>query len=88
MEQESNLDELARVRYSNIIEEIDVSTRKTKIICTIGPATSTKEKMVELIDAGMQIARFNFSYGDHKVAYPILKLYRLFQKCWITSETL
>ena len=69
MEQEGKLDEIARVKYSNIIEEIDVSNRKTKIICTIGPSTSTKEKMVELIDAGMQVARFNFSYGDHKVRF-------------------
>ncbi len=69
MEAEGKLEELARVKYSSIIEEIDISTRKTKIICTIGPSTSTKERMVELIDAGMQIARFNFSYSDHKV-YP------------------
>jgi hypothetical protein len=68
MEQEGKLDEMARVKYSNIIEEIDISTRKTKLICTLGPASSTKEKIIELIDAGMQIARFNFSYGDHKVS--------------------
>ena len=67
METEGKLDEMARVKYSNIIEEIDITSRKTKIICTIGPATSSKEKIIELIDAGMQIARFNFSYGDHKV---------------------
>ena len=66
MEQENKLDELSRVKYSNIIEEIDISTRKTKLICTIGPATASKERMLELIDAGMQVARFNFSYGDHK----------------------
>jgi pyruvate kinase len=69
METEGKLDEMARVKYSNIIEEIDITSRKTKIICTIGPATSSKEKIIELIDAGMQIARFNFSYGDHKVSW-------------------
>jgi pyruvate kinase len=62
---------MARVKYSNIIEEVDITSRKTKLICTIGPSTSTKEKMVELIDAGMQIARFNFSYGDHKVSFKL-----------------
>lgn len=67
MEKEGKLEEMARVQYSNIIEEIDTSTRKTKIWCTIGPSTSSKDKLAELIDAGMQIARFNFSYGDHKV---------------------
>mmetsp|Transcript_33547 Transcript_33547/g.38533 ORF Transcript_33547/g.38533 Transcript_33547/m.38533 type:complete len:85 (+) Transcript_33547:6-260(+) len=66
MEKENKLEEIARVKYSNIIEEIDTSSRKTKIVCTLGPSTATKEKMVELIDAGMQIARLNFSYGDHK----------------------
>lgn len=79
MEAEGKLEELARVKYANIIEEIDVSTRKTKMICTLGPATSTKERMVELIDAGMQVARFNFSYGDHKVNFYFN--YRLSVKC-------
>lgn len=74
MEPEGKLDELARVKYSNIIEEIDVSTRKTKMVATIGPNTSTKERMVELIDAGMQIARFNFSYSDHKVSTLLLTI--------------
>lgn len=38
----------------------------TKIICTIGPSVDTLEKMLELIDAGMNVARLNFSHGDHK----------------------
>lgn len=40
--------------------------KKTKIICTLGPATNTKDKMVELINAGMNVARFNFSHGSHE----------------------
>lgn len=39
--------------------------RKTKIVCTLGPSTSTEEKMKGLILAGMNVARFNFSHGDH-----------------------
>lgn len=39
--------------------------RKTKIVCTLGPSTSTEEKMKSLILAGMNVARFNFSHGDH-----------------------
>ncbi|MGN1022040.1 MAG: pyruvate kinase, partial [Lachnospiraceae bacterium] len=40
--------------------------RKTKIICTLGPASNTKETIAELVKAGMNVARFNFSHGDHE----------------------
>ena len=38
--------------------------RRTKIVCTLGPATGTKEKIAELIHAGMNVARLNCSHGD------------------------
>lgn len=38
--------------------------RKTKIVCTIGPATDTPEMIERLIDAGMNVARLNFSHGN------------------------
>jgi pyruvate kinase len=38
--------------------------KKTKIVCTIGPATTSVEKLTALIDAGMNVMRLNFSHGD------------------------
>jgi pyruvate kinase len=40
--------------------------RKTKIVCTIGPKTNSADKILELINAGMDLARLNFSHGDHE----------------------
>ena len=39
--------------------------KRTKIVATIGPATASKEKIRQLIEAGMNVARINFSHGDH-----------------------
>ncbi|MFA0678769.1 pyruvate kinase, partial [Vibrio sp. 10N.222.51.A6] len=38
--------------------------KKTKIVCTIGPKTESVEKLTELVDAGMNVMRLNFSHGD------------------------
>ncbi|MGE0867220.1 MAG: pyruvate kinase [Kofleriaceae bacterium] len=38
---------------------------RAKIVCTLGPASSTPERIGELIDAGMNVARLNFSHGTH-----------------------
>ena len=42
-----------------------LSTRKTKIICTLGPAVDSEEMIRALIRGGMNAARFNFSHGNH-----------------------
>jgi pyruvate kinase len=47
-------------------------TRRAKIVCTLGPATWSPERLRGLVDAGMDVARMNFSHGshaDHEQAY-------------------
>src|SRR3954464_11281796 len=39
--------------------------RRSKIVCTLGPAVDSHEMLVSLIEAGMNVARFNFSHGSH-----------------------
>lgn len=49
---------------------------KTKIICTLGPATKSEKAMIDLIEAGMDVARLNFSHGvfdDHKVLFDTIR---------------
>jgi pyruvate kinase len=40
-------------------------TRRAKIVCTLGPAVGSAEKVRALVDAGMDVARLNFSHGDY-----------------------
>ena len=47
-------------------------TRRAKIVCTLGPATASPERVRALVDAGMDVARLNFSHGtrdDHEQVY-------------------
>jgi pyruvate kinase len=51
-------------------------SRRTKIVCTIGPATASTERVRELVGAGMDVARLNFSHGnrdDHKRVYEMVR---------------
>ena len=50
--------------------------RRAKIVCTLGPATSTIEQVTALVEAGMDVARLNFSHGshaDHEAAYRVVR---------------
>lgn len=40
--------------------------KKTKIVCTIGPASESKEMLTKLVETGMNVARLNFSHGDYE----------------------
>lgn len=53
------------LNVNDFMEDIDVNSRKTKIVCTVGPACLTIETLVKMLDFGMNIARLNFSHGDH-----------------------
>ena len=50
--------------------------RRTKILATLGPATDTPEKMRELIAAGVNCVRLNFSHGSHKAHQDRINLVR------------
>lgn len=42
------------------------SPRRSKIVCTIGLASDSEERLAQLLDAGMDVARLNFSHGEHE----------------------
>ena len=46
------------------MQDSDIPQKKTKIVCTIGPASDSQETLQELIESGMNIARINFAHGD------------------------
>ncbi|MEK7691380.1 MAG: pyruvate kinase [Bdellovibrionota bacterium] len=50
--------------------------RKVKIVCTLGPASCSRERIRDLIDAGMDVARLNFSHGAHSFHKDLITLIR------------
>jgi pyruvate kinase len=60
--------------------------RKTKIVCTIGPASESVDTLVELMNAGMNVARLNFSHGDHEEHGARIKNIRVAAK--LTGKTI
>ena len=44
----------------------NVDLRKTRIVCTIGPASESEEMLTKLVNAGMNVARINFSHGGYE----------------------
>ena len=54
----------------------NIDTRKAKIVCTIGPSSSDKKVIASLIKNGMNVARMNFSHGDHETHRQRIELVR------------
>jgi pyruvate kinase len=51
-------------------------SRRAKIVCTLGPATSSQEQVTALVESGMDVARLNFSHGKHEhhaAAYRVVR---------------
>jgi pyruvate kinase len=51
-------------------------SRRAKIVCTLGPATSSAEQITALVESGMDVARLNFSHGahaDHETSYRLVR---------------
>ncbi len=53
-----------------------INLKRTKIVATIGPASSNEETLREMIRAGMNVARINFSHGDHEQHAQMIALIR------------
>ncbi len=57
-------------------EEARYAPRRTRIVCTMGPACATEETVLAMIEAGMDVARLNFSHGDERWRSRTLRILR------------
>ena len=64
------------MNIADVISGKQVRARKTKIIATIGPASRNKKTLTELIHAGTNVFRLNFSHGSHEEHFETLSMIR------------
>src|SRR6201999_3631870 len=66
---------LQKYLYSDMDKEAGIqhTFHKTKIVATVGPACDTYEKLLELVKAGVNVFRLNFSHGSHEDKTTIIK---------------
>src|ERR1700677_3480925 len=57
-------------------EKTTMNFRSAKIVCTLGPASNSPEMIVRLMEAGMNVARLNFSHGTHEDHALVIKRLR------------
>ena len=55
--------------------------RRTKIVCTLGPKTADRESLRALVEAGMDVARLNFSHGTHEWHAERMGILRELERC-------
>ena len=58
----------------------DIHRRKAKIVCTLGPSSNTYERIHELATSGMDVARINFSHGNHTTHQKLIEIIRKVSK--------
>lgn len=90
----SHLDRRISVGYHQLLDKGSLparvkTLRNTKIVCTLGPASWKKDQIVELLKAGMNVARLNFSHGDHETHKRTIGFIRAAsEECGITCAIL
>lgn len=65
-----------KLRIGSMPEDDKIPNKRTKIICTIGPASANRETILNLIYSGMDLARMNFSHSTHDYHKEIFELLR------------